>query len=318
MKDVCPFGESGNWYKGNLHCHSNVSDGKLKPEEVVDIYKSNGYSFLAFSEHEVFTNWTKFNTKDFLIIPAIERGIYPRSSKCFHIHGIQGSKAFRENSSKKCLEHMDQTMPPKFEGKETVQTVINELIDSGNLVMFNHPNWSFNELDDFVDLEGYFALEIFNYGCEVEERNGLSTIYWDSLLRRGKRVWGIATDDNHNNNKFGEAKPSWDSLGGWVSLKCKELTQDAIADALLEGRFYSSSGPEIYDFGVENGKVFVECSPVERIYFITESHANSRMNGEGETISSSTYEITGRENYIRVECVDKYGKTAWTNPIFVE
>ena len=28
------FGEKGNFYKANLHCHSTVSDGALTPEEL--------------------------------------------------------------------------------------------------------------------------------------------------------------------------------------------------------------------------------------------------------------------------------------------
>lgn len=48
MKNVEGFSKTGNWYKGNLHCHSTNSDGKLSPKEVVDLFKENGYSFYAF------------------------------------------------------------------------------------------------------------------------------------------------------------------------------------------------------------------------------------------------------------------------------
>ena len=31
-----------NFYKGNMHCHSTLSDGKLSPSEIKDAYKKNG------------------------------------------------------------------------------------------------------------------------------------------------------------------------------------------------------------------------------------------------------------------------------------
>lgn len=319
MKTILPFEGKGNWYKGNLHCHSTVSDGRLEPEQLAAMYKEKGYSFLAFSEHEIFTNWAKFNTGDFIIIPAIERAVnLPGSRMCYHVHGILGPEAYSESSRNGPLQHGTRLSIPKWGGKHTVQEVIDEQRDSGNLVMLNHPVWSLNELDDILGLEGYFAMEIFNYGCEGENMTGLSTVYWDSLLKRGKKVWGIATDDNHNRNTYGEAPVEWDSFGGWVTVKAAELSQNSISDALLKGRFYSSSGPEIYDYGIKNGEAFVECSPVESIYFLThEKRGYSRRNKNGGTISRATYNLDCGIKYIRIECRDRYGKTAWTNPIFL-
>jgi hypothetical protein len=39
------------WYKGNLHTHSFWSDGDNFPELIAEWYKTNGYNFLAFSDH---------------------------------------------------------------------------------------------------------------------------------------------------------------------------------------------------------------------------------------------------------------------------
>ena len=40
MKDYQGFKNNGNWYKGNLHSHTTVSDGKMTPEQSVEVYKS--------------------------------------------------------------------------------------------------------------------------------------------------------------------------------------------------------------------------------------------------------------------------------------
>ena len=36
MKDYQGFKNNGNWYKGNLHSHTTVSDGKMTPEQSVE------------------------------------------------------------------------------------------------------------------------------------------------------------------------------------------------------------------------------------------------------------------------------------------
>ena len=44
-----PFRHKGLWFKGNLHSHTTVSDGKLTPKQLVYLYKNRGYSFLALT-----------------------------------------------------------------------------------------------------------------------------------------------------------------------------------------------------------------------------------------------------------------------------
>jgi len=45
--------EDARWWKGNLHTHSLWSDGDDYPEMIADWYRSNGYHFLAISDHNV-------------------------------------------------------------------------------------------------------------------------------------------------------------------------------------------------------------------------------------------------------------------------
>ena len=33
------LGKGKNFYKANMHCHSNLSDGKLTPHELKEFYK---------------------------------------------------------------------------------------------------------------------------------------------------------------------------------------------------------------------------------------------------------------------------------------
>ena len=66
--------------------------------------------------------------------------------------------------------------------------------------------------------------------------------------------------------------------------------------------------------------MFVECSGVEKINFIA-----GGVIGGSETILShgilplteGSHELKGNETYIRIECVDEKGRTAWTNPLWL-
>ena len=106
MKDYQGFKNNGNWYKGNLHSHTTVSDGKMTPEQSVEVYKEHGYNFLALSEHDIYTDYRKqYNTDNFIMIPAIEASaiLYQEegSSKrleIHHLHGILGTSEMQKNA----------------------------------------------------------------------------------------------------------------------------------------------------------------------------------------------------------------------------
>ena len=49
--DELPFEQPGQFWRGNLHTHSNRSDGDLPPEQVVRWYQEAGYDFLAITDH---------------------------------------------------------------------------------------------------------------------------------------------------------------------------------------------------------------------------------------------------------------------------
>ena len=48
------------WFKGNLHTHSYWSDGDEFPEVIMDWYKSNGYQFIALSDHNILAEGEKW------------------------------------------------------------------------------------------------------------------------------------------------------------------------------------------------------------------------------------------------------------------
>ena len=64
-----------NFYKGNMHCHSNLSDGHFTPEELKKLYKEKGYSFLAITDHEHFNNNSHLDDGEFITLTSAEFAI---------------------------------------------------------------------------------------------------------------------------------------------------------------------------------------------------------------------------------------------------
>ncbi len=148
---------------------TTISDGKLSPPEVAKMYRDNGYSFLAISDHQVHTHFEDLQAPGFVILPAVEVNVSFGSPQAFSSTQMAylGRNPTRMLLPEKGLNICNSSMPA-WESYSTGQAIVDDLEASGNMVMFNHPYWSLNCIDDLLKLSGYFAVEIFNYASEVE------------------------------------------------------------------------------------------------------------------------------------------------------
>ncbi|MGB8450754.1 MAG: CehA/McbA family metallohydrolase [Anaerocolumna sp.] len=314
MENKVYLNKAKNKYKGNLHTHSNRSDGRHDPKDVVGLYKEKGYDFICLSDHEIYYKDTALDTEDFICLDGYEMRVENKvDNVSFHIHGLWDHTLERKNP----FQHDEYHGIPDYEGDLTaVQDLIDGMKDRGNLIIFNHPNWSRNTYETLEKLKGFHIMEIYNHQSEIEEAVGYSVDYWDYCLRKGKKLFGVATDDAHHINpeaKIGEA------FGGYIVCDCEQLTQERIIDSIREGAFYASQGPEIYDLRVEEGVLKVETSAVQYIKFVVfEALGSNHFSENGSLITFAEYKIHGQEAYIRVEAIDEKGHTAWSNPIFIK
>jgi hypothetical protein len=317
--------ESGNWYKGNLHSHTTISDGNFTPEEAVNEFKKHGYSFLCISDHNLYTDYREaFGNQNFLLLPGVEAAavLYDKdnvSRKVHHMNGILGTADMQQKAPMQ-YKHMEPVGPfvyyGEWNGRKAAQDMIDELHSRGCFITYNHPIWSRVEAEDFINANGFELIEIFNYNTQNESETGQDTTYWDVMLRQGRHVLADASDDNHNAGVFDDA------FGGYIVVKARTLKHDDIVESILSGNYYSSTGPEIYSWGIKDGNAYISCSESERISFIADGFVGSGITfttgSKKDLLTSASYALTGRETYIRAECRDFYGKKAWTNPIYIE
>ncbi len=319
------FELKGNPYKANLHCHTTVSDGKLTPEEIKKIYMAEGYSIVAYTDHEVLIDHSDLCDKDFLALNGYEIGVSDNSSqRCCHLCFVAKDQknltqvcynngyVWGNAASYKPLLKFDCDDYGRVYSGEGISDMIAKGRNGGFFVTYNHPTWSLENYPQYSAYEGMDAMEIFNTGCYVEGYNEYNDHAYDDLLRQGKRVFCIAADDNHNR----DATPPLyrDSFGGWIVIFADKLEYGEIVNALEAGRFYASSGPEITGFYVEGNEVHIKTSRPNRIRLITGRGYCAQKSDATEAV----FKITPEDIYFRIDIIDENGNHANTNAIFVD
>lgn len=294
-----PFGLPGAWYRGNLHGHTIESDGTFTPAQYAAYYRGIGHHFTAVTDHRRITDMSAYNTTDFACIPGIELdGPGPGSGGCDVVGlGLVG-------------------VPPREE-ISSLQGRIDAIRARGGLAFVPHPYETGITSRELLDATGYLGIEVWNTCSVVGWGKGVATVQWDEVLQAGRWMAGLATDDAHHRLDQG------DDIGiGWVVVRSQALTAPAIMAALADGRFYSSTGPEIHDVRVEadpdsDGLVAtVRCSPCRRISFLCNRGLGRAVNAPGGVDLTEARRRLHREaGYLRVECIDAGGRSAWSNPI---
>ena len=90
MRDQILLPETG-LYKANLHCHTTVSDGRLTPVEIKELYMSEGYSIVAYTDHREYAWHKDQDDANFMALPSMEadlteKGDYWPTERTFHFN----------------------------------------------------------------------------------------------------------------------------------------------------------------------------------------------------------------------------------------
>jgi hypothetical protein len=234
-------------------------------------------------------------------------------------------------------------LPP---GGDSVSGVMERALDrsqaeadrSGRLlaVHLNHPNlgWAVGagELEAVAN-ERFFEI----YNGHPAARNAGDSAHpgteetWDRVLTarvrsgRAPLLYGLAADDAHDFTGRGDqARPG----RGWIFVRARELTGDALVRAMLAGDFYSSTGVTLEEVHAGECSLFVKVAPEAGATYTI------RFVGAGGVVlqesrgTQSTYFFQGSELYVRAVVVSdrplpdpaRKGEvmTAWVQPIVID
>ena len=300
-----PFTVEGEWLRCALHAHTTGSDGELAPDALAAHYGRAGFDVLAITDHwkrtEAATNGRV------VVLPSVELNCILPGARDGHVlgFGISAEADLAELGA----EYADLERTAGF------------ISEHGGVAYLAHPYWTGATPGTLELPENVAGIEVWNAGCDLEVGRGLSSVHWDELLERGRRCFGLVTDDSHH--------PGFDSGHGWTWLRAPERSAEAVLAGLAAGSFYGSSGPVLHDVAVDGDEVEVRCSPARSVTLVSGRTEGAAVNAgrlgyryAGEVVAEDDRGITHARlrrpfgaAYARIEVTDAKGNRAWTNPL---
>ncbi|MBE5743694.1 MAG: PHP domain-containing protein [Clostridiales bacterium] len=316
--------KNGKFYKANLHAHTTFSDGKMSPLEMKNLYKKNGYSIMAITDHSKFIYHKDLDDKDFLNIAGFEAD--------FNFYNPDGTTTKRKTCHVNFFSKNPETAEVLPQNKtydiNIINNYIRDMAEKGWVAMLNHPAWSQQGMEEVNTIKGFLGMEIYNHGCNVIYNNGFTHDWFRSYISSGNKIYAFATDDVHCGVQAnGEPnKGDNDSCGGYINVSMPSLTYENFFDAIENGRFYPSTGVEIKDLYIDEEKdeLVISCSPVSTVIIkgnTCSSFKVPRIHTDENEITNfvvSMEHIRKQYTYFWVELKTKEGKIAHSQPYFLK
>ena len=283
----------GNWYKGNTHIHSTISDGGKTFAELAQMYAGAGYHFLFRTDHW-FASQTDLddNAYPLLWLDGIELDGPDDTGAWMHIACLGVFKGI------------------SFE--MGVTQAMRAVRAQGGLLILAHPHWMGNTFEDALRWQ-FDGVEVYNHVCQWMNGKGYGGVYWNAMLQHNPNTLAFAVDDAH----LVPSHPGWN--GGWVMVNAPQCTSEAIFSAIRAGNYYSTCGPEFYDIQCDGSRVSLRCSPVPFIRLVGPRHLGQRIGSfDGTLFESAEFDLPQDWPYAYLELEDDHGRHAWTNTLMVK
>ena len=293
------FTTPGTFLRGNLHCHSSISDGDPTPARACAIYRKLGYDFISLTDHfrenygYPVTDTTAYRSDGFTTLLGAE----------LHAPAIGNGEIWHLVANGLPLD-----FAPLGDGETGIE-LARRAMEAGAFVSIPHPAWYGLTPEDALSLPPVHAVEAWNTICQVETGRGEGGHLIDQMLNAGRRVGVVAADDTHRYRA---------ELGGsWVMVKAAKCNPDAILAALKANAYYASQGPEFYHIEIDGDHLNIETSPIASAWLI--GHAARSVSISGDAMTHIRLPITKfAGSWARLVAADHNGKRAWTNPLWQE
>ena len=300
MPEDPAFTAPGRFWKGNIHTHSNLSDGARSPQAVCASYREAGYDFLALTDHFMakygfpIVDTRPFRTAGFTTILGAELHAPATSlGETWHILAVG----------------LPLDFAPLMPGEDG-PALAARAIAAGAFVAIPHPGWYALTAEDAESLPGAHAVEVYNHTSQLRTERGDGVYLADQLLARGRHIGLIAVDDAHFH--------CMDGFGGWVMVKAPANEPGALLAALKAGHYYATQGPLIHDIAWGAEEVEITCSPAMSVMVLGRGSRAAQSVAPGQTRVRLPYAGLRQGGFARVVVADAAGRRAWSNPVVLE
>ncbi len=296
--------------RGNIHTHSNRSDGDSDPADVYAWYRDHGYDFVAVTDHNTFTDPADYKVQsgsDFVVIGGEEVTMIG-AGRQVHMNAL-------------CT---DRRLPGgKFATVSGALAYgVGEIRKSGGIALVNHPNFTWGiGPSDLPSALGAQLLEIHSGHPQVRSQGNPShpscEALWDMALTAGLDFMGVAVDDAHHLRHPNRVRLSHPGRA-WVEVFSDSLDANAICDSLGRGMLYASTGPSLARIAVTDDTYAIwptDADAVVEFVGIGGKLLASKKFRPGD--ASASYQLQGTEGYVRARVSDGAGHTAWTPAVRV-
>lgn len=233
------------WYAGDLHTHSNHSDGIYSVGEMVRFAKESGLQFLCLTDHNTISALDEWDADvasraddRFLVLKGME---YTTTRGHANAFGLHTPIDWHADGRKRTFSH-----------------IAAETKAQGALFSINHPfstNSSSNWAEWDMDLAQVDSLEVWNHlqmikRCGGEEK---ALAKWNELLNEGYRITGLGGSDAVHRHPSSEHRIGMPTTYVWM----ERLTRDDLLNGIKEGRVVVSEGPLLQTTLTYNNRVYM-------------------------------------------------------------
>lgn len=257
----------GRWFKGDLHAHTNHSDGSWSLKELAESARTYGLDFIALTDHNTISGLAEIaeaSGDDLLIIPGIE-------VTTFNGHALSLGT--------------DRWIDWRIgQDERTINSIAAQVRAEGGVFVVVHPDAPRDEIctgcrwvyPDF-DLSLANAVQVWggSHWNNPEEHNPGCLRLWKDWLNKGYSLSALGGTDTHGPD-------GWGDNSGWTYVYAHELSVDAILAGVRKGCTYVSSGPRLNIAVDEAGLTSNQCRTV-RASWSECPEAELRVIANGET-----------------------------------
>ncbi|MDY6180334.1 MAG: CehA/McbA family metallohydrolase [Candidatus Faecousia sp.] len=203
------------WLFGDLHVHSDASDGQHDIPTLARMAKKEGLDFLAVTNHNNYSeNFFLPRVPGLTLIPGTEWTHYRG-----HMNFLGIQKPFTGSFVANDLEGM--------------RAITRQARERGALISANHPRCNVCPYL-WEDEDSFQLVEVWNGPMRKINRDGIA--WWTELLRKGKKVWAVGGSDFHRDR--GPVR-----VGNPVTAVYSDSpSAKDILSAVARGRCYVTSG----------------------------------------------------------------------------
>ena len=260
---------------------------------------------------------------NYLTDPKGLNSIFAAEERFLLISGEEVTSGFEDKPVHINAFNLHHTLQPIFGESvlDTIQKNVDAIREVGGIPSLDHPNfrWAITptELSQVRDLR---LFEIFNGSPRTHDFGGGGSPgleeMWDIVLSAGNRIYGIAVDDAHVFKVFG---PEHSNPGrGWVNVRARELSVDAILESIGKGHFYSSTGVVLTNVEWFSDGLQIDIVPAknaDRKYTVDFIGKDGTLL-ERSFDNNSSYTLRPGQPYVRAKVTSSDGGMAWVQPVF--